>query len=199
MDATYPKKLQLNDGRVVEIRPMESSDLDALVDFFGRLPTDSTDFLKDDVKDPAVVTRFVANYNPELVWPVLALKDGRVVGDATLHMQQRGWRRHVGEVRVVVDPEFRRSHLAIGMIHELVDQASLRKLAKLEAQILGSQVGALRAFQQLGFTEEARLKGHALDAAGHTHDLLIMTNTVADLWTKMTDMIEDHEFHRDVY
>jgi len=181
----------------VELRPLKAGDVGALIEFFADLPAESTDFLRDDVRDPAVVTRFVANHDPDLTWAVVALHAGKIVGDATLHMQPRGWRRHLGEIRVVVSPEYRRNKLAMALIHELVDQASLRELAKLEAQILDSQVGALRAFSHLGFTEEARLKDHAKDASGNLHDILIMTHNVSDLWAKMEDLNED--FVRDAY
>lgn len=199
MDNSYPKNMKLKDGRDVEIRPLEDNDVGALVAFFKGLPEDSTQFLKEDVQDAKVVSRFVADANPDLTWPVVAVHDGKIVADATLHMQQRGWRRHVGEVRVVVTPEFRRSRLAMALIHELVNQASLRKLKKLEAQILASQTGALKAFQQLGFLEEARLKDHAMGARGGLHDLIIMTNTVDDLWSKMEDLMHDMDVTRGIH
>jgi RimJ/RimL family protein N-acetyltransferase len=199
MDTQYPKTLKLKNGKSVEIRPLEGDDVGALVAFFKGLPEDSTQFLKEDVKDAKVVSRYVAEANPDLVWPIVAVCDGAIVADATLHMQQRGWRRHVGEVRVVVNPDFRRHRLAIALIHELVNQASLRKLKKLEAQILNSQKGALRAFQQLGFIEEATLKDHAMGAQGGLHDLIIMTNTVDDLWNKMEDMLHDMDIRREAF
>ena len=194
MDARYPRLMRLRDGRQVKIRPLEVKDVGALVTFFKGLPDESTDFLKEDVKDARVVSRFAADFDPDQVWPIVAVADGAIVADATLHMQQRGWRRHVGEVRVVVTPEYRRSRLAIALLHELVNQAGQRELRKLEAQILASQEGALRAFQHRGFNEEARLKDHAMDAGGKLHDLIIMTNTVDDLWAKMELLINDMDF-----
>lgn len=198
--SAYPKFLTLKQGRKVQIRPLGAEDADALIAFFAGLPSEATAFLKHDVQDPDVVRRFIAELGPESVFAVVALTaEGHIVADATLHMQKRGWRRHVGEVRVVVAPEFQRSRLAVALIHELVDQASLRGLRKLEAQILDSQVGALTAFQHLGFAEEARLKDHALDHQGQAHDLLILTNTVEDLWHKMETFMADLEFSRDMY
>jgi len=133
------------------------------------------------------------------VYAILALtEEDRVVGDGTLHMNLHGWRRHVGEVRVVVSPEFQRQGLATALIRELVNQASVLGLKKLEAQILDSQEGARIAFEQLGFREEARLRAHALDVHNRLHDLLILTHNVDDPWLSMEILIEDLDFSRDL-
>lgn len=199
MTTKYPITVTLKGGEEVELRPLQATDEQLLVEFFRDLPRESTEFLKDDVKDPAVVQRFVRQADPERVWAILALAGGKVVGDATLHTDRIGWRRHVGEIRVVVASGFHKKRLATTMIHELVNQASTRELRKLEAQILDSQVHARTAFEHLGFREEARLKDHAMDLDGRLHDLVIMTNTVDDLWRKMEDMISDMEIGRDGY
>lgn len=197
MEEHYPKNLSLREGSQVVLRPLESTDEEALKAFFVELPRESIQFLKDDVHDPAVVARFCRNIDPNRVWCLLALdSDGRVVADATLHMADRGWRRHVGEIRVVVHPRFHKRGLATVMIHDLVNHASSRGLKKLEAQILDSQRGALLAFDRLGFSEEARLKNHALDLEDNPHDLLIMTTSVADLWRKMEDLMVDMDVSR---
>jgi len=199
MTTKYPITVTLKGGETVELRPLQASDEQLLIEFFRDLPRESTEFLKDDVKDPAVVQRFVRQADPERVWAIVALAGGKVVGDATLHTDHVGWRRHVGEIRVVVASGFHKKRLATTMIHELVNQASSRELRKLEAQILDSQVHARTAFERLGFREEARLKDHAMDLDGRLHDLVIMTNTVDDLWRKMEDMISDMEIARDGY
>jgi RimJ/RimL family protein N-acetyltransferase len=194
MDASYPKRITLKNGAVAVLRPLQPSDEAALCAFFTALPPESTQFLRHDVRDPAVTRRFVRENNPEEVWCILALtEDGQVIGDATLHLHRTGWRRHIGEVRVVVAPALEHQRLATGLIHDLVNQASLRGLRKLEARVLDVQEGAKRAFEKLGFREEARLARHALDLREREHDLVFLTNTVEDLWRKMEDVIHDME------
>ena len=78
-------------------------------------------------------------------------------------------------------------------MHELVDQAVVCKLKKLEAQILDSQADAKKVFTRLGFREEARLKQHAMDLHGGLHDVLILTNSVDELWGKMEELIANME------
>lgn len=197
MTQIYPKSVRLKSKDPVTVRPMEAGDAAALEAFFAELPAEATQFLKDDVRDPEVVRRWVAELDEDRVFVLLAVDGGgKVVADATLHMTPLGWRRHVGEIRVVVAPEYYKQGLATHLIHDLVNRASLKGLRKLEAQVLDSQKGALRAFHKLGFMVEARLKGHAVDLRDTTHDLLILTSTVEDLWRTMEDMLVEMDTYR---
>lgn len=190
----YPKEITLRDGRAITLRMLESDDEERLAEFFATLPRGSTQFLKHDVRDRAVVKQFVANLNTDSILPIVAVSaDGKIVADATLHMVQRGWRRHVGEVRGVVAEEYRRQGVATALVRELVEQASVRGLKKLKAEILDSQTGAFKVFQRMGFKEEARLKQHALDLDDQLHDVLILTNAVDDLWRNMEELISGME------
>jgi len=199
MAPTYPKQITVKSGERVDLRPLTSSDMQALIDFFAGLPAESTQFLKHNVRDAEVVRGFLKS-DPSSIWAIVAVTaDGNIVGDATLHMTQLGWRRHVGEVRVVVATAYQKQGLATQLIHELVNQASIKGLRKLKAEILDSQTGARQAFVRLGFIEEARLKQHALSSDGQLHDIVILTNTVDDLWKKMEDLICDMEYSPDTY
>ena len=194
----YPQRVTLKSGRTVMLRPLQSSDEAELMRFFSELPPECTEFLRDDVHDPEVARCFILQRHTDCVWAILALSDeGRVVGDATLQMVRYGWRRHVGEVRVVVAPALHNQGLGTALIHELLNQASLLGLKKLEAQVSESQKGAQIAFGKFGFREEARLRNHALKLDNKMHDLLILTNTVDDLWSKMENLIEDLDFFRE--
>lgn len=201
MENQYPKTYKLKNGQELTLRPLDvTRDEEALVAFFVGLPGSCTAFLRDDVRDPEVVRRFIRDHDVKRVWPIVALDDkGTIVGDATLHMTPHGWRRHVGEVRVVVAPAYHKQGLAKKLIHELVNQASVLELGRLEARILDNQEGARRAFEHLGFREEARLKDGAKDHDGQLHDICVLTNTVDDLWRKMEDMITDMEYRPDAY
>jgi RimJ/RimL family protein N-acetyltransferase len=201
MDQSFPKRVTLKNGVVVLLRPLESGDEPALFTFFRSLPPASTQCLKLDLCNADVLHRWVKERSPDEIWTILAFTEqGRVVGDATLYMSRSGWRRHLGEVRLVVSPDFEHQHLATGLMHEVVNQASVHGLRKLEAQILDVQEGGKRMCEKLGFREEARLTRHAIDLDGQEHDLLFMTIYVDDLWRKMENLIHDLEFvHRDGY
>ncbi|NIQ99909.1 MAG: hypothetical protein GTN78_06860, partial [Gemmatimonadales bacterium] len=92
----YPKKVRLRDGTEVQLRPMVAEDREGLLAFFQDLPEDDRMFLKEDVTKPETIDRWVRNLDYDRVLPILAMKDEKVVGDGTLHMDRYGWSRHVG-------------------------------------------------------------------------------------------------------
>jgi len=73
--------------------------------FFCALPREDRLYLKEDVTDRGVLERWTSQIDLEHILPVLALRDGHVVGDAPLRVEQRGWSKHVGEIRCVVARE----------------------------------------------------------------------------------------------
>ena len=171
----YPTMWLTNDGEQVTIRPMVTADEHALLEFFRRVPAEDRLYLKEDVTSPAVIRRWAQQLDYNWVLPLLALKDSRIVGDGTLHHSRRGVRKHIGEVRIVVDPEFRNRGVGRGLLHKLIDIARERGLEKLILEIvLDAEEAARRTAQILGFVPVAILPGHIRDSDGTYHDLMIM-------------------------
>jgi L-amino acid N-acyltransferase YncA len=173
--STYPKLLPLRDGEEVAIRPMMPGDEGMLLDFFRRLPEADRFSLKDDVTAPGVIAGWVRDLDYERVLPLLAWQHDRIVGDATLHRRRGGARRHIGEVRVTVDPALRGRGLGTALLHELIDYASQVELDSLVFELIEeAQDEAIAAAQRAGFLVAARLVNHVKDQQGKPHDLLIM-------------------------
>src|SRR6185436_11506873 len=93
----------------------------------------------------------------------LAMCDGKIVGDATLHQDLGGWKRHIGRVSVLVHPNFRGRGLAKTLITEIVDIARNTGLEKVEAEFIGEQEGAIKLFAMLGFSNLLRLEDYVKD------------------------------------
>jgi RimJ/RimL family protein N-acetyltransferase len=188
---TYPKIVRLKDGAKLTLRPMVEEDAQPLLAFFRKLPEEDRLFLKEDVTDEKVIQQWAEQLDYERVFPVLAFDGDEIVGDATLHMDHRGWTRHIGEVRCVVARDYQRKGLGTTLIREVFHRALQKGLHKLRAQMPETQVGAMKAFRAIGFKKEAVLKEHMMDIKGNKHDLAIMTNLVNELWRKITDhMVE---------
>lgn len=192
----YPKQVTLRDGTEVTLRLMVEEDEDELLQFFRSVPDEDRIFLADDVTNRAVIRKWVQELNYDSVLPVLAEKDGKIVADVTLKTYRMGWMRHIGEVRCVVALEYRRQGLATLMVDRLIERAVVTGLDKIIFRAMDTQVGAIKAMESIGFTREARLKDHVTDLRGRPHDLIILTNYVAELWRKMEDAILDTEFNK---
>jgi RimJ/RimL family protein N-acetyltransferase len=183
----FPKQVQLQDGTAVTLRLMVRDDRDALLDFFRRLSPEDRQFLKDDVVRPEIVEAWTRDIDYDRVLPILAVHEGRIVGDATLHRRPHGWMRHVGEIRVATDPFFRRRGLATVLAREIFYLALQAGLDKMVAEIAADQVAALKVFGRLGFQQEARLAGQIVDLHGRKHDLVILTTDIPALMAKMQE------------
>ncbi len=191
MFAKYPKELVLKDKTKVTFRPLEIGDRKALYEFFNRLPEKDKLYLKDDVSNPNVINRWVSNMDFESIIPIVAVHDGQIVGDATLHMEKHGWSRHVGEIRLVIDEKFRRTGLGMHLAKEIFDLAISAKLEKVMAVMMNNQKAAIKIFETIGFVKEAELAGHVKDLHGKRHNLVIMVQDVQAIWKRMEDLIHD--------
>jgi GNAT superfamily N-acetyltransferase len=172
--AKLKKTGRLKDGSEVLLRPMLKGDRAALGDFFGRLTDAELQFLRNDVTDPKVLDGWFEYLNYDRVFPLLALKDDRVVANASLHRVAYGWRQHLGTVRIVVDPEFQEKGLGTLMINELIDLAQEFGLEKLTAEFPLMATGALVMFKNTGFSPRAVIEGLMKNRDGENLDVVIM-------------------------
>lgn len=100
------------------------------------------------------------------VFPILALDGDNIIGIATMFKAEMGWRRHLGKVRVLIAPEYRRKGLATIFVRELFFHALKTKIYKIAAEMVEDQESAIAAFEKFGFHKEAVLRKHVTDIHG---------------------------------
>lgn len=171
----YPKKFVLKDGREVIIRPMVKEDTDNLYDFFSKLDHDDKMFLRDDVSRKETIIKWGENLNYDIVLPIIAIFDDKIVADGTLHASNYFWTRHVAEIRIVVAKDFRNLGLGKKIVSELFFNAVKRGFKKVIAQVPFHQLNTIRIFESLGFEKEAILRKHIMIKGKGLADLLIMS------------------------
>ena len=171
----YPKEVKLpNKGRII-IRPMGSNDGDALLDFFLKIPEEERFYLKEDVTSPEVICQWVQNLNYSRALPLLVFVGNRVVADGTLHRRRAGATKHRGEIRAVVDPEYRNKGVGTALMGELIDIARDSDLERVTWQLVAQeQDSALQTAGALGFVKLATVPDYYRDVLGKPHDMLIM-------------------------
>ncbi|HLF09476.1 MAG TPA: GNAT family protein [Dehalococcoidia bacterium] len=173
--AAYPKELTLRDGTTVVLKPMTEDDTEALLQFFQQVPPDDRYFLKEDVTSPKVLQRWAAELDYNRALPLLAWIDGKIVADGTLHRSRSLARRHVGEVRIVVHPQYRNQGLGTTMLHELALIANEHGIERLLFQVVAErEESAVKAAELVGFIKIAVLPGHAKDRDGRPRDIVLM-------------------------
>src|SRR5712691_2936207 len=170
----YPKAIELKGGFRCQIRPLEPTDEIAFHEFFLAVPTQERMFIKHKVTDPEVIHEWCQKIDLGRNLPLLACRDGRIVGDATLHQQLGGWKRHIGRVSVLVHPQFRGRGLARALVTEIASIARHVGLEKVEAEFIGEQEAAIKMFAMLGFSNLVRLEDYVKDMQAITHDYVLM-------------------------
>ena len=164
----------------MEIRPILPGDDAALAWFLQRIPEADRTFLKEDVTDPEVVVRWSRPGDARSV----AIEDGEVVGCAAV-VPLHGWSSHVGEVRIVVDPDQRGHGIGRALARRVVLDALELGLAKLVVEVIADQEALIGMFRGLGFEPEALLTDHVRDRGGELRDLMVLANTVEDQFASM--------------
>ena len=169
----------------MNIRRPEPGDARALREFFRRIPAGDRNFFKEDALDAATVDSWL---HDERARRALALDDeSKVLGYGAV-IPEHGWSRHVGEIRLVVDPDARRKGIGRSLARWAVLEGARLGLSKVFVEIVATQEAAMLMFQQLGFVAEALLKDHVLDRSGRPRDLIILSMNLADSYSAMATL-----------
>ncbi len=176
----YPWTTTLGD-RQVTLRLMRAEDRDALLAFARSLPADDLLFLSIDITQPEAVDGWAREVAAGRVVTVLAESDGKLVGHGTLNCNNLTWARHLGEIQLLISPDFRGRGLGNLLADEVNSFARAKNLQKVVARMASEQKGARQVFERLGFTVEALLADYVIDRQGRTHDLIVMSYDVTGL------------------
>ncbi len=174
----YPKEVALENGSVT-FRLMEPKDRDVMLAFARTLPPDDLLFLRMDITSPDAIDEWVRNLEAGRTTTLIAESNSSIAGYASVHHNDVTWSRHVGEIRVIVGPEYRRRRLGRYLTDEVFAIARELGLRKITAHMTPDQKGARATFERLGFQPEALLADYVIDREGRTRDLLIMSHDVA--------------------
>ena len=164
----------------MEIRRIEPGDRSALERFLDEIPDADRTFLKEDVADPDVVAAWVLPGDARSI----AVEGGDVVGYVAV-IALHGWSSHVGEVRIVVDPDHRGRGVGQALARHAVLEALELGVAKLVVEVIADQEALIAMFVALGFEPEALLIDHVRDRSGELRDLLVLAHSVQDQWASM--------------
>lgn len=171
----YPKKIALPDGVEVELRQMTAADRDAVLAFARGLPQEDLMFLRLDLTEDSVVDAWVHNLETGQTNSIVAYDSNGLIGYASVHRNPTSWTRHMGEIRVNVDPTYRSRGLGRVLTANIFDISRAIGLSKITAHMTSDQRGAQAAFRHLGFIPEALLADYVQDRNGTTRDMVIMS------------------------
>jgi L-amino acid N-acyltransferase YncA len=130
--------------------------------------------LRNDVTDRKVIAGWMLELNYHKTLPIIAEHGGEIVASSSLHRQTFGWGRHVGEVRIVIDPSFQKRGLGRLLLEELNRIGAGSGLKKLVARVVSTQGAVITAFERSGFHRVATLEKYVKDVNRRHADIAIM-------------------------
>lgn len=178
MYSRYPQEAVLRDGRRVLIEPFREKHIEALHEFFLRLPEGTRRLAWDRIDHRALVESWGRNIDYGKAFPLLAVNGSSVVADATLHRRDGGPLRLAGRIKWLIDPEYRGIGLGSLLVNHFIDMARANGLRHLSCMLISdSEADAIEVLTDLGF-RSFEIPGYGTDPDGGAHH---MTHLVLEL------------------
>lgn len=171
MPHRYPQEAVLRDGRRVLLRPFTANDVDALYDFFHRLPVEYKRFAWDNIDNRQMIEEWGRSIDYGKVFPLVAVDGTKIVADATLHRREGGPLRLVGRIKWMIEPAWRGAGLGTILVKHLVNIARERGLRHVNCMLISDlEAKAVETLEHLGF-QSILQPGYGTDPDGNQHDM----------------------------
>jgi len=184
----------LKDGTKVLIRDQTLDDLNPLMDFYQALPEEDRRYLRVDVTDRDVVKQRLELSEGDFLFRRCALENDKIVATGALEIFPDAWRKHQGEIRVIVDLGFRRKGLGLVMMRELYLMALEKDVELLVTRMLRPQIAARNICRKLGFREELMVPDYLHDLTGATQDMVLMACEMQEFWKELEQAYMDSDW-----
>jgi ribosomal protein S18 acetylase RimI-like enzyme len=162
----------------IDITAFSADDVDDVWTFFQRVPEGDRTLVKEPVTEPGAVSAWVDDAR---ALRYVARLDGDVVGYVAV-FPGVGWSKHVGELRLVVDPAVRRQGIGHRLARYALRVALEASLTKVVVEVAAVQESTIALFTGLGFRAEALLEDQVQDPAGNYTDLIVLANRTDADW-----------------
>ncbi len=169
-DLIYRQVFTLKDGARILLRPLTQDDRQALIDLFGPVSAEDLRYMRHNVRDTQIICSWIDNLDYTKVFPLVAVFGNRIVGLASLHLNQ-GPARHRAEVRVFLPKDFRHRGVGSRLLQGLIELAKRHNLYMIEAQIPSDQTPTIRSFQNLGFEPKTQYDDYFMLPDGDLRDV----------------------------
>lgn len=190
------KTVKLKDETEVLIRELTAEDLERSLAFFQSLPEEDRAYLRRDVVQREVVERRIRELRSGDVMRLVGTVDDQIVVDGSLEISSEEWKKHVGEVRLIVARPYQRKGLGLLMARELFLLAAGAKMEDVVVKMMRPQKAARSIFHRLGFRQEVVLPDYLKDLEGGKQDMILMRCDLESLWRDMEDALASGDWER---
>ena len=174
MSIRFPQEAHLRDERRLMIRPFAEGDVDAVWEFFNRLPLPVRRYAWEDFEHRETVERWARDLDYDKAVPLLALDGDKVVGEARLTYRDGGPLRLVGRIQWLLEPEYRGAGLGTLFVNDFMTIARDSGLKHLTCMLFPDlDEAATVTLQNLGF-EAFPIPRYGVDPDGNQKDVVKM-------------------------
>ncbi len=184
------KQLKLKNGMTVIIREMTGEDAEASLRFFQSLEEEDKRYLRMDVGNQDAIQHRIKSMQSGQVKRLVAVMKKEIIADGALEMEARAWKKHVAEIRLIINRKYQRLGLGKLLARELYLLAVSEKVEDIVAKIMKPQTGAIKLFEKLGFKQDAVLKDYVRDIGGEKQDLVVMRCNVKKMFQELEELTE---------
>jgi ribosomal protein S18 acetylase RimI-like enzyme len=169
---------------LIDIVEFDQSQVEAFLSFAADLPAGDRTFIKEPIDDPETVHGWARKGDSDGATRWLAV-DGDTVAGFLAVLRLPDWSDHVGEIRLVVHPDFRGRGIGRALARKALVHAALAGLAKLVVEIVADHEDQLAMFTAIGFTGEALLRDQIRGPDGRLRDLVMLAHFLDATWSDM--------------
>ena len=180
----FPRRVALEDELMCTVRPLRGGDELALCEFMFGLAPEERLFIKGSCANSELFMDWCQSVDYDCNLPLLAMDQEKIVALGILHQRQGGWKRHIGSLNTMLNPEYADHGLVHLLIRSLVGIGKHAGLMRLESELMGVKPEFIEAFRGAGFNELSRIRDYVEDMKGVSHDCVLMG----------LDLIPDEEF-----
>lgn len=171
----HPHYVTLKDGRAALIRSVEPADAQALIDHVNEVGAElvyiMTEQLPNAIDEEAEMLR---KLDPQRVLFLVAIVNRRLVASADIRRGRQSKNQHTASLGIAVSKAARGVGLGKAIVEDLLRWAQSEGIRKVTLDVFATNASAIALYRQLGFTEEARLKGQVI-LGGQPVDELVMS------------------------
>jgi hypothetical protein len=171
----HPHYVTLKDGRAALIRRAEPADAEALIDHVNEVGAElvyiMTERLGITVDEEADLIR---KRDLRRILFLVALVDRKLVASADIERGKHAKNAHTASLGIAVRKSVRGVGLGKAIMEDLLRWAGSEGIRKVTLDVFATNTSAISLYRELGFVEEARLKGQVI-LVGQPVDELVMS------------------------
>lgn len=186
----YPKTFITQCDDKILIRPASLDDIDNIHRFYTSLSDEVRHLLRYDLAVKEILESRLKEIDNKEHWRIIAMLGDKIIGDGTIDRHIYGWRKHVGNVRTIVDSEYYHRGIGSCIVLELINISQRSGIEILDCELLPSQTNTIKTLVRIGFEKVCERKDYIKDIDGKSKDLIFMSNNIVDTWNVL-----EHHIH----